>query len=393
MHDCIVSPQPSKSRKREPHLIAIPKGFVPHSHFPDETARFASTLMRMTSMRKERIGGEYIPFGVGLFRTMFGGEKAAKVKAATVASSAFRWKHDSKIGEYPESVKLSDRYRTGEFELHEVKMKVRKKTAQSDNLMRLGPVGMALTARLDRFQEGEESAPSNHWEHYQLDCIRRGNIYSDRCEFGRFHSNYTSLSKTLRRNLRTKSNDQLTALDITNCQPLILGIVTRNQSPTPYCSTLSAWLDWTQKGLIYEFAAESLTAITGRKWERQEAKDLFLPFMFDRVDRMRRNLLWQVFEQDFSSVLDCICRIKGERYQALSHRLMSLEAEIMIDGVAAKFMQKHPDAPILTIHDELIVPTQYADSARGLIETEFGRYGVRPKVKPVSFNKGATQND
>lgn len=373
----------SQSRKRVPHLIAVPKGFVPDGRFPDETARFASIVMQKTSMQKDRIHGEYIPFGRGLFRAMFGGTKAPKIKGATEISRAFRWKHNSKVGEYPESVKLTNDYRNGEFDLHEVRMKVRRKSASDDNLARLGPVGMAMTARLDRFYVDSTAVARNPWEHYQLEQIRTGEIYSTRCDYRRFHSNFTSLSKTLRQNLKTTTNDTLTTVDIVNSQPLILGILSRDQSARarPYCDTLTAWLFWTQKGLIFEFGAEMLTELTGRKWWRPDAKELFIPFLFDRICRMKSNPLWQVFENDFSAVLDCIKHVKLDRYQALAHRLQELEAEIMIDGVAAEFMRRYPDAPILTVHDELIVPIQYRDEVCDIIRAEFRKHGVTPTIK------------
>lgn len=334
-------------------------------------------------MQKDRIDGEYILFGRGLFRAMFGGTKAPKIKGATERSRAFRWKHNSKVGEYPESVKLTNEYRTGEFEIHEVKMKVRRKSASDDNLMRLGPLGMAMTARLDRFYVDSTAVARNPWEHYQLEQIRTGEIYSTRCDYRRFHSNFTSLSKSLRQSIRTTTNDTLTTVDIANSQPLILGILSRDHTALalPYCDTLSAWLFWTQKGLIYEFAAEMLTELTGRKWGRPEAKDLFLPFLFDRVSRMKSNPLWQVFENDFSAVLDCIRTIKRDRYQALAHRLQEMEAEIMIDGVAAEFIRRYPDAPILTVHDELIVPVQHRDEVIEIIVAEFKKHGVTPTIK------------
>ena len=384
MVDCSPAAKKSKPRKRVPHLIAVSKGFIPDGRYPDETARFASKLMQMTSMRKDRIDGEYIPFGQSHFRAMFGGSKASKIKGATERSRAIKWRHTSRVGEYPESVKLTDEYRTGEFELHEIKMKVRRQSAANDdNLMRLGPVGMALTARLDLIRIDPSAVPNSAWEHYQIERIRQGDIYSTRCDYRRFHSNFTSLSKTLRQSLRTTTNDKLTAIDIANSQPLILGLVSQTPSiPIPLCGTLSAYLDVTQKGEIYEYAAARLTETTGRKWEaRPETKDLFMPFLFDRVCRMKSNPLWQVFRDDFVAVLDCILDIKRERYQALAHRLQSLEAEIMIDGVSAEFMRRYPHSPILTVHDEIIVPVQYRDEVCDIIRAEFGKYAVTPTIK------------
>jgi hypothetical protein len=338
--------------------------------------------MLMTSIRKDYVNGKYLSFGMGHFRALYGGTKASKIKQATTELKAFRWRHDSKVGEYPESVKLKDEYRTGEFDLHEVEMKVRRKSSDS-NLMRLGPVGMALTSRLAMFRIDDNAIPRNAWEHYQIERIRSGDIYSTRCDYRRFHSNFTSLSKSLRQSLKTTTNDQLTTIDIVNSQPLILGILTRDQSTAlPLCSTLTRWIELTEKGLIYDFAADRLTKLTGEKWEpRPDAKELFVPFLFDRISSMKRNLLWPVFESDFRSVLDCILKIKRERFQALAHRLQEMEAEIMIDCVAAEYMRRYPDAPILSVHDELIVPQHHRSEVEEMIKIAFSKHGITPKVK------------
>ena len=53
----------------------------------------------------------------------------------------------------------------------------------------------------------------------------------------------------------------------------------------------------------------------------------------------------------------------------------------MIDGVAAEFMKRYPESPILTVHDELIVPARYRGEVIEMIKSEFGRHGVTPSVK------------
>lgn len=393
MVDCSPAAKKSKPRKRVPHLIAVSKGFIPDGRYPDETARVNAHLMRVTSVNKDYRNGDHIHFSFEKLRSMFGGTKAGKIKDATEDSDAFEWKHKSRKGEFSESVRLSNR--SGEFDLHEVTMKVRasKPKSANDNLMSLGEVGMALTARQDHFYIAADAVPQSAWEHYTIERIRNGDIYSMRGTHRRFFSSFSNLSKhTKKHSLRAKSGDSLVSIDIANCQPLLLGVLA-SQSPcsfgtrskpnsTPYRRTLNAWLDVTQKGEVYEFSAERLTELTGKKWEaRPEAKDLFMPFMFGEVRLMKFSPLIRVFESDFQLVLDFIRSVKRYRHAEMAHILHELEAEIMIDGVSAKFMRRYPDAPILTIHDELIVPVQHRDEVCDIIRAEFGKYAVTPTIK------------
>ncbi len=393
MVDCIRPTRKSKPRKRVPHLIAVSKGFVPDGRYPDETARVNAHLMRVTSVNKDYRNGHHIPFSYEKFRSMFGGTKAGKIKDATEELEAFEWNNKSRIGEFSESVRLTNR--SGEFDLHEVMMKVRasKPKTTNDNLMSLGEVGMALTARLDHFCIVEDAVPQSAWEHYTIERIRNGDIYSMRGTHRRFFSSFSNLSKhTKKHSLRAKSGDSLVSIDIANCQPLLLG-VRASQSPcsfvtstkpinAPYRRTLSAWNEWTEKGEIYEFAAKRLTELTGKQWEaRPDAKDLFMPFLFGDVRQMKFSPLLPVFEKHFPEILAFVRSVKRDCHQAMAHILHELEAEIMIDGAAAKFMRKYPDAPILTVHDELIVPVQYRDEVCDIIRAEFKKYGVTPMIK------------
>ena len=65
------------------------------------------------------------------------------------------------------------------------------------------------------------------WAAYSREMIQSGNLFAVRCEYGRFHSNFSSLSKSLRRHLRV--DEPLVEIDVQNCQPLILGLLERRE--------------------------------------------------------------------------------------------------------------------------------------------------------------------
>lgn len=71
---------------------------------------------------------------------------------------------------------------------------------------------------------------------------------------------------------------------------------------------------------------------------------------------------------------------KCENHRKLAQQLQRLESSIVIDGVCGYLMQHYPEMPVLTIHDELVVPQQIADIVQKLIEQQFSMRGVSARL-------------
>ena len=133
-----------------------------------------------------------------------------------------------------------------------------KKHLQCDR-DRLGDIGCRLTDRFNNFSLPSTLLPSNPWDCFALNRLLAKDFYSMQCDFGRFHSNFTSIPKLFRRSLTLKSGETLASIDICNVQPLLLGLVTRRHTQTslgeriPICHTLNEYLRLCEAGQIYEF--------------------------------------------------------------------------------------------------------------------------------------------
>ena len=75
-----------------------------------------------------------------------------------------------------------------------------------------------------------------------------------------------------------------------------------------------------------------------------------------------------------------ITDVKKADYRQLARKLQRLESSIVIDGVSGYLAKHFSDVPILTIHDELIVPQELADKVEALLVAGFEKHGVTPKV-------------
>jgi hypothetical protein len=231
-----------------------------------------------------------------------------------------------------------------------------------------------------------------------------------RCDFGRFHSNFTSLPKYVRKELST--SEPLASIDIKNIQPLILGLLANNTQPhnhtqtshIPICHTLFSFLRTCEAGQIYEFCLERFQArevkpywverSNGKpflcdpsRWDRSQVKQAFVICLFDRVERTKTNPVFQVLQKHFPPIADFVIRSKRDEYQALARQCQRFESKVMIDGVSAVFMARHPDAPILTIHDELILPARLVQSAANIIQERFQAFGASPGLRVETFQE------
>ncbi len=403
------------------HVI-VPVGFEPPDQFRDQLAKLAQHLMTLTSMTKERRDyGHYIDLDDDIWRHWFGGSRASKIKKAAIDCGLMEANQSYEVGDHPKSFRLAKQYRTGEYkafnfnrsqkqcELYPPKKTVKNKGGKHNKNTedRMGEVGVMLKERLRDFAIPDSVRAEKHWDKFAIDRIKNGLVYATRCRFGRFHSSFNSLPKEIRRELKTRSGQKMVSVDIANSQPLLLGLSEKSRlkiqttptphQPTPLCHTLRKFLSICESGQIYEFVVDRLHEnevdpcwikskkcrkfkVDPREWDREKVKEAFIVCMFDRIEGTIGNPVFLILENHFPEIAKYIIDAKRDFYQGLAHDCQRVESSLMIDGVAMEFMQTHPKAAILTIHDEIMVEETFLDSLIKIIKKHFGRFGVSPKL-------------
>jgi len=356
----------------------------------------------MQEERRRSKHGHFIDFSKAKWRSMFGG-RYSEVKSAAIESGLIDTNDRYSVGRFAKQIRLTDEYRTGRFEVYELSRKIRSGKKPRIDSERLRKVGVLLYERLGDFRFHIEPKAKSAWEVYQIDRLQHRDYYANRCDFDRFHSNYTGLPKSTRLQLSI-DGDPLVSVDVSNCQPLALGIAvlqTVQSNHLPICGTLNDWIALCAQGQIYEFAQSKLNAgeikpfvvtkngrtyeVDPQKWDRRKTKDAFIICLFERIETMRQNPIYQIIERYFPAIADYIVSTKRAGYQLVAHACQRMESKIMIDGVAAEMLRRHPTSPILTIHDEIIVPAAKLDELRAILKSEFLIYGVEPAIKEVHF--------
>ena len=109
--------------------------------------------------------------------------------------------------------------------------------------------------------------------------------------------------------------------------------------------------------------------------------------LFDRVEAMIRNPVFQIMQQELPTIARYVIETKQKRHQALACLCQRLEAELMIDACGAVLESQHPNQPVQPIHDAMVVSTSFAPTAIEIIRSQFEKIGLKPHVKCEQITK------
>lgn len=346
--------------------IPIPLGAVFSGEYADQCARLAYRLMLYTASREEYQKGFFIPWSREHGRKLFGG-CWDKVRNSAIKEYSHIFEFNDRYAafgdnHFAKSVRLRPEFRTGRAELYEFRRKPRSSLSQDLEL--LDPVSRSLFLKFREFYLPDETPEfSNPWQAFVWNRVDEKDHYAHRCDFGRFHSLFTSFKH---RNSVLHHKEPLSKIDVVACQPLILGIVV--QIALGDKDDLRKWFGLYRDGL-YEFFASELGV------SREEAKTELIVAIFQKLHKMIRMPIFAVLREHFPSIAGYLSTRKQAGHQIVAHDCQRLESKLLIDKAAWK-MKK---IPMLTVHDEFILPTKYVEQTRKTIIGEFARYGVVPE--------------
>ena len=112
--------------------------------------------------------------------------------------------------------------------------------------------------------------------------------------------------------------------------------------------------------------------------EKNEIKRLvFRQILFGRVRPHRRR--WRAFRHRWPTVAAVLEAVKQGDHGNSRRACQRIESKLMIDGVVGQFRRHHPDQPVFTIHDSVLVTPDFAEIAKTAIR---GRvHGHRTNTK------------
>lgn len=245
------------------------------------------------------------------------------------------------------------------------------------------------------------------------------------CDYGRAHTNITRLFRPIRKHLLLEGSS-LVNIDVANSQPLFLGIALlasgychpnpasgfpppirslnghfqihnplKEQTDTtdfkkPQTASeiddINDYISTCSSGTLYAEIMQGIGWEFGKDRFKSEAWFAFL-YGSNKDDNKlaapeKKSLrdLNRYFENRFPNVYGWMWEKKRQNYRRLSWEMQRAESTVMIDGVAARLADDHPDIPVLTIHDSFLTTPKHVETVKGLIYEQFAQLGVRPTL-------------
>lgn len=327
------------------------------------------------------------------------------------------------VGPFSKSYRLTTQHRHSRSRLFRVDSKNtlrRIKANYSPDPINLGVAGMHYYRQFEQFYLDPAVIDSkflaSHWDAWAIARFLNRQEFAVRCEYRRYHSLLTQLPRKARKHLRCKQKDSLTLIDVSSCQPLLLGLLASNH-PSPHSTgplllpyvprfwrrsapnDVQDWIDLCESKGLYQYLHQRIRDLAqrshisvpvncGRKSVDIDLRSLttarfkraFLIFIFDRLASTLKHPLFHLIESEFPNIATCIVRVKQAGHQRLACICQRMEAGLMIDAVGGILAKQHGSEPVQPIHDALVVRNAFAGRASEIIRESFGLYDLRPHL-------------
>jgi len=208
-------------------------------------------------------------------------------------------------------------------------------------------------------------------------------LYSD--EYGRVHTNITSLKSSLRKYL-TFQGKKLVNVDIINSQPLFLLLIP-SILPTIRCTfsncfenntmDIFKYKSFVEHGELYEYLMREFGFEDRRQFKEAFFRDVFFG----------KKVPWQRkvhFDELFPTVAKILDEVKKDDYKSLAWMMQRAESNLIITQICGRLMDEHKDCFISTIHDSILTTVDQADKIERIMKQEFQKLGILPSIRVES---------
>ena len=375
----------SKHRRR---TVLIPELASPKT---DAEALILEMLLLRTLTQDDYLKkGFFIPVHRDHFKREVGNQYHDAIKAL-VASGAIEVNPRYSSGNFPKSYQLSEELRS--CEVREYQLKRSRTSDGGEKVLKhlSGNVAKQLFLSLLGIRCPSDSESQSKWDRVRFNFINRGRYHASRCKQGRFHSNFTPISKAGRRLLTSANGNPLFEVDVSCCQLLLLGAKFRKTSPLAGLMVEPEYIQLCEAGQLYDCILNDLRiSCPDLDTDRDFVKDKLIKFIFQKNYEFTyqkgkgniRNPVGPVFKRLFPNLYQCIELAKADDHTTLAHDLQKLESTIMIDRVCANLLKRSPDASLVTVHDSILCEESLQHEVLEEIKSQFkAMCGVSPHIK------------
>lgn len=114
-----------------------------------------------------------------------------------------------------------------------------------------------------------------------------------------------------------------------------------------------------------------------------EKREAFKKEFFGKVFYCKPNYYTKerkAFQAEFPTVLEHINTLKKDDPRNAPLALQRAESDFVIGTVCKRILKEFPETPLWTIHDSIMAPASRGEFVRKVMEEEFGKLGVHPRL-------------
>jgi hypothetical protein len=190
----------------------------------------------------------------------------------------------------------------------------------------------------------------------------------DYCEIDQSLLNQLSLSYSQNQEEEGRGGQENSLYDV---------VLTRSSQLVP--EDVERYIRLCEEGRFYD----KLMLLDDNQTDRETLKkQLFTQVFYGKNCYQGR--LTKLFAQEFPTVWETIPSIKREDYHRLSHHMLRLESEIIINRAVRRCALE--GIWVVTIHDCLVTHPDQAERVREIMIEAFESVGVTPTIKITAFN-------
>lgn len=195
---------------------------------------------------------------------------------------------------------------------------------------------------------------------HSIESIKDGNLFWHFDDYGRFHSNFTVIRSSVRKECLRIDGEPTLEVDIPNSQPLFFSWLARSHGGADP-DELGRFSDIALGGRLYEHLSDRF----GPSVTRSQVKKIVYRALFGRGGPTCHStgMLSSVFPS-MVAFASAYKRSRGD-YRILAHDLQRAESDFVYNSVLAMVVDARPGMPFLTVHDSIIVKS----SDLGIVET------------------------
>lgn len=229
--------------------------------------------------------------------------------------------------------------------------------------------GMSLDF-LNNLKTNEQSYLKNL---YTINNILSNNIYWKFDNYGRFHTNFTTLKSEIRKNCLYINGNKTCEFDIPNSQPLFLSKLLLDYKHKIDSDEYIKYTDAVVNHRFYEDFIKEFKDKYNEDITRDEVKKIICCVFFGKNNEF--NKADDIFSRFYPTIYRFIRNFKRshKNHAVLAHVLQKMESDLIFNKIIKEIMETNSNIKVFTVHDSINVELKYKDIVKDIFDRNFNK--------------------